>query len=83
MLGYFTPTYNTAPSFTYSDASTNQMVSTQTSSANFVFLAQDVVAGVTVGQFEMQTEVIRVNAPAPPNSVTTLTFTVSINYCTA
>jgi len=27
--------------------------------------------------------VIRVNAPAPPNPVTTLTFTVSINYCTA
>jgi len=48
-----------------------------------VFVAQDVVAGVTVGQFDMQIEVIRVNAPAPPNPVTTLTFTVSINYCAA
>lgn len=54
MLDQFTPTYNKNPTFTYSD-SQNYIVATTTSNANFVFAAKNVVAGVTVGQFDLKT----------------------------
>jgi len=54
MFDQFTPTYNLAPTFTYSD-SQNHIVATTTSTANFVFAAKNVATGATIGQFDMKT----------------------------
>ena len=76
-----TPTYTTSPTFTYSDVA-NKLVASVSGNANFAFEANIASEGLQTGSFDMTT-LISFGNMVPGHPGYPLTFTVSIDYCTA